>query len=169
MFMEVIKHLSTPETPKIGKPGNARLSSRAIKDWHAGNYEPLFNVFRDGTLRHGMSRYSEGLELIIAKAKGTFKSPRKSKGGPLPMPVSERESRSILPEAEDEFCGICGLLCDLCPEQEGKQIRDRALNLTVVRVNSLLGDNTLTTKRLDRFMRLSPKNPSRFGRPKPKV
>jgi hypothetical protein len=109
------------------------------------------------------------LELLIAKAKGTFKSPRKSKGGPLPEPVAEKKLRSILPQAEDDFCGICGLLCDLFPEQEGKHIRDRAADLTVRRANKLLGPNTLTAGKVKWFHKLSPEDAKRFYKPKPKL
>jgi hypothetical protein len=161
MLMNVITHPSTPEELE------REAIDRAIKDYKAGDYEPLRDAFRYGKLRYGMARYREGLELLIKKGKNTFKSPRKP--GLLPTPMAEKRSRNLLPEAEDDFCGICGLLCDLFPEQEGKHIYDLGRKLTVVRLDRLLGEHTVTAKKLDWFIKLGPNDPRRLGKPKTKL
>ena len=122
-------------------------------------------LYSDRALSH------EARELIVEKATGRFKTPR-DKGRP-PRPPAERESISILPEAEGLFFGIWGLLRNFYPKQKypelkSKDVDDRALLLTVRRVKWLLDESDLTTTKLANFIGRDANDPKRYGKPKPK-
>jgi hypothetical protein len=136
---------------------------RAIEDFEAGNYEPLFDVFL--LSKHILSLKAK--QLIIAKARGTFESPRSGPGRP-PKSPAERGKHSILPLAEDTLFVIYGLIAGLLPNQRGG-IYDRALILTEKRMLSEYYEEVTTTTLNWFIIKLGPKDPKRFGKPKLKL
>ena len=152
-------------------PPTLKDYERAVKDFKAGNYEPMFDLLRSpqGLSTTSASREEfrlliEAKQLIIAKCKGTFESPRSA--GKLKKLPAEREARSIRPQAEDTLFVIYGLLAGLFPDQPDRDVYDRALYLTVS--NPCLGYNSLTTEGLDWFIRKA-SDDRRFGKPKLKL
>jgi hypothetical protein len=166
-------------TPKERERFEREDFKRAYEQAKSGDFRPLAKKFQDDRSNLNLLD-AEARELIAVRLLGKFESPRDAGRPPLtPKERHEKEQVDARSMAEDLYCVIWGLLRALYSKQDvdGRQIRNRALTLTVKRfdwhtkefIPDYRPDPPLTPESLKNFMGRSESDPKRYGKPKPKL